>query len=808
MILLLTLTWDDSYGIQKPLRKSSASLQAISKLIEEGKLENALAELNKALDAVPNNAEAIYLIGKIFSRLNQNQAAIEYIKSAIQLSPENIKYHTYLAELYELIGSYDDAASEYTLIIELATPGSDQVKLAQKQLKFVSAGKYAKKGEFQSASRLYKELLEEYPNDLKANYSLGVTYLLSNYLTKAETQFKKVLQLKPDHIKAYYSLASLYEKKGDLEQAADMLQEILKLAPEGPSARRTKRLIKVIKGKLLVRKGKLNEAIKLLQQALQEDPGDLKTIFSIARIYRRLGRTEEEARMLEEALKIAPDNLALRKRLGAYYLEHSQFYPARIQFEKIVNAEPLNRLARMSLALAYDNLGLLGKAVNEYATVVSMEDNEAILDTLVSSLLLTNAKRLFVEGRLDLARSAFNDVLRKSPDSATAHLYLGLIYSEESDFIHAAEEYRKVLHIIPSHAGARTQLALTYENLNREEDAIGEYTRIIRDNPSSKLIEIARKRIRFLEKQINGISSAIRYSLNYDSNTNLSDDNPIEDYHFDATLNLAYRYKTQKGIRIQLGAAPVYQTYQKGNFDFLNINTTFSLRIDPRDYSFTMGYTHRINRGLVNSKRFSRADNLFFEGKARKRMRSVIHPFTDRRNMTDISMLLSYTDFDSETSSFFSAMTYTAGLTLKQTLTKGNRVTIGYGYVRNDNKESLGRDYAYQSHGVIIRLQSNFYQRISAGLNYGYTRLMYSKADTFASTGKHRDNRRHTVSLDTAYRLQHNLKLNSGISWTRNNSNLPVGFVLNPQDVIEGQQSTSLGDYERLVITIGMELAF
>lgn len=815
IIMLLALTCGEIRADQDLTGEPDITLSNIAGLIDEGErsiekseFENALQFLNKVLDIEPAHAEAMFLIGEIFSRLNLPEAAIEYIKTAVYLSPDNAKYHERLATLYESGGAYAQAAGEYELIIGIVDPGSPAAKQAQKQFKFATAGKHARRGELQTAIALYRELLIEYPDDIEVNYSLGVAYLLSNQHAAAEIHFRKVLEANPEHIQAYYSLASLYEKQGNLEQALTMLQKIITLVPESRSAARAEGLVKIIKGRMLARGGNLQEALKLLQEALLGDPDNLRILFPIAGIYRQQNKVHEEAEALERVLDITPGNLALHKRLGAHYLEYSQFGLARPHFENIVQAEPDNRLARMSLALCYDNLGMLDKAIEEYATVISLESSDEILTTLIASLQLSTAKKLFIDGEYSRAKTALMDILENTPSNATAHLYLGLVYSEDEDYLHAAEEYQAVLALTPSHLGARAQLALSYESLNREYDAIAEYRRILQEQPNDKLKELAKDRITDIQKRINGITTAVSYSLNYDDNTNLSDTNPIEDYHFDATFNLAYQYKSKKRFKLLLGTTPEYQTYQNGNFDFLNVNTTVSLGFEPGNYALNTGYTHRIYRGLVNSKRFSRADNLFFEGRTRKRTRSLTHPFSGKGRMSDFSLLLSYIDFDSDTSSFFSARTYAANIEMNQRIKGGGRINIGYGYVKNDNKESLGRDYAFQSHGITIGLEKDLLRKLPVSLNYRYTRLKYSHPDTFAGSGEHRDNRRHMISLDASYFLLRNMKIDAGISWTRNDSNLPVGFVLNPQDIIEGQQSSSLGDYERMAVSLGMELVF
>jgi len=85
--------------------------------------------------------------------------------------------------------------------------------------------------------------------------------------------------------------------------------------------------------------------------------------------------------------------------------------------------------------------------------------------------------------------------------------------------------------------------------MNREEDAIGEYQKILQANPPEDIAEIASIRLRNMERRINGLVANMGYVMSYNSNTNLSDDDPEEDLITNLNFSLAYQYKMKNGIR-------------------------------------------------------------------------------------------------------------------------------------------------------------------------------------------------------------------------------------------------------------------
>ena len=176
--------------------------------------------------------------------------------------------------------------------------------------------------------------------------------------------------------------------------------------------------------------------------------------------------------------------------------------------------------------------------------------------------------------------------------------------------------------------------------------------------------------------------------------------------------------------------------------------------------------------------------------------------------MSDVSLNASYTNFDSDNTPFFSAYLYTAGFGLNQSFGDRSSINLSYNYTINKNKydDTLSADYAYKSNGIDAGFEHAIATGLSANIRYSIDLLSYSNPDSGSQFSEFRKNTRQTISFGGSYRYSENIRFYANMSWTNNKSNLPVGFVLNAQDVIEGQQSSSLGEYDRGTITIGMNL--
>lgn len=74
---------------------------------------------------------------------------------------------------------------------------------------------------------LIREVLVKNPNDVFANYMLGVGALTSGQWSKATERFEKVVQIQPENLEAILRLADAYEQSGDKANAKKWYQQFL-----------------------------------------------------------------------------------------------------------------------------------------------------------------------------------------------------------------------------------------------------------------------------------------------------------------------------------------------------------------------------------------------------------------------------------------------------------------------------------------------------------------------------------------------------------------------------------------------------
>jgi predicted Zn-dependent protease len=83
-----------------------------------------------------------------------------------------------------------------------------------------------------SKEKLYKEFLQDNPDDPLVHFSLGTLYLDADRLEAAIEELETTVRLKPDYMAAFWKLANAYEENNDIDKAVQAYHQTLALAQQ------------------------------------------------------------------------------------------------------------------------------------------------------------------------------------------------------------------------------------------------------------------------------------------------------------------------------------------------------------------------------------------------------------------------------------------------------------------------------------------------------------------------------------------------------------------------------------------------
>lgn len=364
-------------------------LSAAEKFVQQGKLQNAIAEYEKILKADPKDLTVNNTVGDLYARIGENDKAVDCFKSvgdayatqgftvkAIAMYKKLTKIKTSLesvlrlAELYTQQGLFNDARAQYLQV----------------------ADEFLKAGELEQAVRIFQKTLEMDPDNTPMRMKLAEVYLRLNK--------------KDEAWQIYAAAAENLRSKGALDKAEEILNKMVKLNPGNSYAL-------LLRGRTAFDSGDLDGAIENLEKVpdLDSNPDGLRTLLHA---YLQTGR-------LPDAGNIAAKLLSVHGDTGAI-LSYAETLISAAQFEAALQVydEYSDRL------LAADS----GKVLESLHSIIGhVRDNTSALESLIhlfnkagETTHLAEVYELLAHayvqsGELDRAREYYQKLVQLEPQN-------------------------------------------------------------------------------------------------------------------------------------------------------------------------------------------------------------------------------------------------------------------------------------------------------------------------------------------------------------------------------------------------------
>ncbi len=181
--------------------------------LDNGQINEAFIEFQKALALNPNDKEALYNLGYISSIFKKFPEAISYYKRALSIYPNYAEATNNLGVIYTEMGNWDEAIKHFKAALDNSvylTPAWAYTNLSYA---------YYKKGDYVNAENAIKDALLRIPISPNAIYILGLIYIKTNNEEAAIEEFKKAIGILPDYVDAHWELGKAYLKTGKKAKA-------------------------------------------------------------------------------------------------------------------------------------------------------------------------------------------------------------------------------------------------------------------------------------------------------------------------------------------------------------------------------------------------------------------------------------------------------------------------------------------------------------------------------------------------------------------------------------------------------------
>jgi tetratricopeptide (TPR) repeat protein len=182
-------------------------------------MDSAIVALHKETAAYPKDANAWMWLGVVELEQGDGQGAADALDRAAKLSPDNVDilYHRGRAHLFVSNESYSSMFK--------ADPKSWRVRQ-------LLAEANASAERHMDAIAEYEAAIKLAPNEPRLHEDLGTQYRLAGKTQEAEQAYLKELEIDPQNITAQYKLGVLAIEKGDAARGKSLIEAALRVRPD------------------------------------------------------------------------------------------------------------------------------------------------------------------------------------------------------------------------------------------------------------------------------------------------------------------------------------------------------------------------------------------------------------------------------------------------------------------------------------------------------------------------------------------------------------------------------------------------
>jgi tetratricopeptide (TPR) repeat protein/DNA-binding winged helix-turn-helix (wHTH) protein len=289
-----------------------------------------------------------------------------------------------------------------------------------------------------------------------------------NDFTAAVGTYRRLVNEYPDEISAYVALARLLRGEKKLPEAREILEKVVAIDPDSADARN-------LLGGIYFALGQKEQSLSSVLRYAELKPNEANAYDSLGVIYHRMGRYHEAIQSFRHALALKPDFEVPVIHLGNTLVHLGRYREAIRNYRKyaeIVKSDDQKERSREAIAWVHWKSGdaeaglkMLGPQETPLRTAISMDSQKGFL----------RSAKLVPDSSPKSGRGA-----RRSRRFETALLGFAALRSGQTD--RALKLMKDALQELPEyymHTESEECLADAYLSLNRLDEAVAEYRRVL-----------------------------------------------------------------------------------------------------------------------------------------------------------------------------------------------------------------------------------------------------------------------------------------------------------------------------------------
>lgn len=316
--------------------------------------------------------------------------------------------------------------------------------------------------DFDTAIKLYRQLLEQRPGLTGARLQLGIALFMSQQFNDAVSELDQTLQEDASLVPGWFFLGAGLFQLGNLEEAESALEKYVEKQPSDPQGWH-------MLGNVLMARGDYASAARVFQKLSETAPESAPAWYQLGKAYEAAAH-----QAFSELEEIAPESGYWLALVADSRVAQQQYRSAFYFYRKALEKTPQLRGVHSAVSRVYRLTGHQDWAQKEARKEEALGAPDCQKEPILCAFLAgefervleladsNEAKALYwkIQAYNHLARKAFQH-LSQLPASFEQHRFKAEVHQTQGRHLEAAQEWRKALSLSPEHPEAERGLAFS-----------------------------------------------------------------------------------------------------------------------------------------------------------------------------------------------------------------------------------------------------------------------------------------------------------------------------------------------------------
>ena len=451
------------------------------------------------------------------------QDAITALERALSLAPDDATAQKLRGYAYLKLGRNGDALSA----LRLAERGATQLETGSRSdvQNYIGLALWNNR-EYSKSIAAYRNALKINANNDEARYNLAFAMLSSKQAREAIPQLTQLITKTPKDASLHHGLGRAYESLGDWTRAIAAYRlavvnapneysyqlalglALVKSDPNGTVKNRWESAVAPLRaasslspnespawlqmGLIYLNRKRWTEAQNAFGQYVALNPTNFGGLFNLALSFDSAGKFDGALSTYSKAAQVQPQSAAVQNNIGRVHFKRRDNDRAITHFRAALEFDGTFLDARNNLAIALGAKGDDKAAATEWQKLIDSANATLRGLPTTGATSAQNAQRAQIQNRVLAARAVLAEGFLKNNQHAEA-----------------AKQYREVVRLNPNNSAAQTNLGLSLYYLRDYAGALSTYDAILKREPNNAVAYNNRGVV--LEAQKNKVAALAAY---------------------------------------------------------------------------------------------------------------------------------------------------------------------------------------------------------------------------------------------------------------------------------------------------------